>query len=41
MQTLQQIDNTPNYLSLEDQDKIKTFIKKENKEYKWNGIRFE
>jgi hypothetical protein len=38
---LQQIYNTPEYLSLEDQNAIRPFIKERMKEYKWNSIRFE
>jgi hypothetical protein len=38
--TLQQRYNTPDYLSLEDQNTIHPYIKQEIKEYKWNGIRF-
>ncbi|GHT40471.1 hypothetical protein FACS189437_06120 [Bacteroidia bacterium] len=38
---LQQIYNTPEYLSLEDQNRIRPFIKERAKEYRWNGVRFE
>ncbi|GHS96164.1 hypothetical protein FACS189421_00740 [Bacteroidia bacterium] len=39
--TLQQRYNTPDYLSLEDQNTIRPFIKERMREYRWNGIRFE
>jgi hypothetical protein len=39
--TLRQTFNTPQYLSLENQDMLRPFIKETAKEYIWNGIRFE
>lgn len=38
---LQQTYNTPDYLSSEDQNAIRPYIKKKAKDYQWNGIRFE
>ncbi|MCL1938368.1 MAG: DUF3256 family protein [Candidatus Azobacteroides sp.] len=38
--SLQQIDNTFQNLSIEDQKAIQALIKKKVKEYKWNGFRF-
>ena len=40
-QTLLQTYTTPSYLSIEDQKRIEGHIKESNKEYKWNGVRFE
>lgn len=37
---LQQKDNSVGTLSLENQEKIKPYIKQETKSYQWNGIRF-
>lgn len=39
--TLIQTNNSTQYLSVEDQQKIKTKIKKSSREYKWDGIKFE
>jgi len=38
---LQQIYNTPDYLSLDDRRAIQAFVKTRIKNYRWTGIRFE
>jgi hypothetical protein len=40
-QLLSQTYNTPSYLNREDKEKTDLFIRKKNKEYEWNGIRFK
>lgn len=38
---LKQINNSPSYLGIQEQKKIKPYIKKESREYKWDGLRFQ
>jgi hypothetical protein len=39
--TLTQTFNTPQYISMEDENRIRPFIKAKTKACQWNGIRFE
>jgi len=41
MKRLIQEYQTPEYLDLEQQEKVKKYLKQEPKIYRWNGIRFE
>ena len=38
---LQQIYNTPDYLSLDDRQTIQAFVKARTRDYRWTGVRFE
>ncbi|MCC8146104.1 MAG: DUF3256 family protein [Bacteroidales bacterium] len=38
---LKQINNSTEYLSMEDQKKIKPYIEHTVREYKWNGMKFQ
>jgi len=38
---LQQMYNTPDYLSLDDRRAIQAFVKTRTRDYRWTGVRFE